>query len=163
MVKVSCNDGYRTATKPLPSGQFRITWTASSPEGSQNSHVVHPTTLPTIPPIQNTSGANSSHIWIPQGINVSLTVSKACYCGFVIYRYLLAVLDIFIKLQGTKVLENREVRFQLTDITGGAPQRQALSSVLKYTGAHSSPEWMDIEPGSLSSFNDFTRGLKSNR
>ena len=157
------NNGYRTATKPLPSGQFRITWTALSPKGSQNLHVAHPTTTSTIPPIQNTSGADTSRIWIPQEINVSLTVSKACYCGFVIYRYLLAVLDVFITLQGTKVRENREVRFHLSYITEGAPQRQALSSVLKYTGAHSSPEWMDIEPGSMPSFNDFTRGLKSNR
>ena len=101
-----------------------------------------------------------NHTWIPQGRNVSLTTSKACCCGFVIHCHLLILYGNFITLQGTKVLADREVRFLLCYITEGAPQRQALSSVFKYTGTHGAPQWMDTERGSVFSFNDFVRGTK---
>jgi len=48
-------------------------------------------------------------------------------------------------LRGTKVLEDRVIRSRFCYITEGAPQRQAYQSILKYTGANSAPEWMDIE------------------
>src|SRR5258706_68368 len=37
-------------------------------------------------------------------------------------------------LQGTKVLEDQEVRYSFCYVTEGAPQQQAFQSVLKYTG-----------------------------
>ena len=49
--------------------------------------------------------------------------------------------------QGTKVLEDREVRHSFCYVTEGTPRQQASQQVSKYTGASSSPEWMDVEPG----------------
>ena len=111
--------------------------------------MAHPTTSSTSPPTQNTSGVNTSHTLMSQGKDVSPAVSRACYCGFVIRRRSLTLLDNFIALQGTKVLEDREVRFLLCYISEGAPQREASSSVFKYTGALSTPQWMDTELGSV--------------
>lgn len=42
-------------------------------------------------------------------------------------------------------------------MTEGLPERQAFQSVIKYTGACSAPEWMDIEQGSVFGFNDFCK------
>ena len=90
-----------------------------------------------------------------------MTVLKTCYCGFVFRHHLLVLSNNFITLQGTKVLEDREVRFNLCYTTEGTPQRQALSAVFKYTGARSTPEWIDIERGSVFRFSDFFGGDSS--
>ena len=62
--------------------------------------------------------------------------------------------------QGTKVLEDRELRTTLCYVTDGAPQRQASQPVLRYTGTSDTPEWRDTEPGSVFSFNNFARGTQ---
>ena len=105
-----------------------------------------------------------SHGWIPRETSGSPAVSKLCYRGFVIHPLLSILLDNFITLQGTKVLEDHEVRRNFSYITEGAPQLQAFQSVVKYTGEQSAPRWMDIEKGNVFGFSDnFVRSLKSSR
>ena len=57
-----------------------------------------------------------------------------------------------IVLQGTKVLEDREVRHWFRVSTKGAPPQDASTEIIKYTGALASPEWEDIEPGRVFNF-----------
>jgi len=53
----------------------------------------------------------------------------------------------FIALQGTKVLEDREVRLAHCTVTGkDAPPKHPFSAITKYTGALAAPEWKDVEP-----------------
>ena len=91
------------------------------------------------------------------GESASPAVSEARYCGFAIHCFLLILPDNVNALQGTNVSEDREIRFPFWYVTEGAPRRWALSSVFKYTGARGDPEWMDIERGSVFSFNDLRR------
>jgi len=49
--------------------------------------------------------------------------------------------------QGTKVLEDREIRLSVGRCAKGAPPRQASSGITKYTGILVTPEWRDAEPG----------------
>jgi hypothetical protein len=95
---------------------------------------------------------------MPQGINISLNISKPCYHGFAIHPLLSVLLNNLIALQGTRVLEDREIRRPLIYVTGGAPQRQVVSSVIKYTGTLSIPQWMDIEQGSVLGFQHLCEG-----
>jgi len=48
--------------------------------------------------------------------------------------------------RGAKVLEDHEVRHSFCYVTEGAPQRQAVQTILKYTGTDSVPRWTDIQP-----------------
>jgi len=57
------------------------------------------------------------------------------------------LLDNLISSQGAKVLEDQEVRHSFCYVTEGAPQRQALQTILKYPGTDSVPRWTDIESG----------------
>jgi hypothetical protein len=91
---------------------------------------------------------------------VSLPISKLCSPGFAIYHLFLVLLDNSIALQGDRVLEDREVRQPFVYVTEGAPQRRAAQSIIKYTGKLRTPEWMDIEQGSVPVFNDFTKGTQ---
>ena len=104
--------------------------------------------LSTNPTILSMSSANLKHASIPWGTNVSLDTSRPCYHGFVVYPILLILLDNLIALQGVKVLEDREVRSSYCYVTEGVPKGQASQTVLKYTGPHGAPEWMDLEQGS---------------
>jgi len=52
-----------------------------------------------------------------------------------------------VALQGTKVLEDREIRFVRTKVTEGAPPQYALPDIVKYTGTSTAPEWLNAEPG----------------
>lgn len=83
------------------------------------------------------------------GINVSPTISRQCCHGFVIRSRLSAILGNLFTLQGTKVLEDREVRAPFCCVAEGAPPRQGFNSVVKYTGSRTSPEWMDLERGNV--------------
>ena len=114
----------------------------------------------TSPPTRNMSNVNANHTWTPQGINVSMNVSKTCYHGFAIHCLLLILLNNFVALQGTKVLEDREIRFSLHLITDNAPQERTFESVYKYTGRRSAPEWMDVERGNGFGFHDFVKGAQ---
>ena len=116
----------------------------------------------TSPTIQNTSYVDTSRSWMPEEIGVSIVVSKTCYRGFVIYPLLLILLDDLVVLQGTKVLEDKEVRFSLSYTTEDTPQQHASPSVLKYTGTSSSPEWTDdVDQGSVFSFNNIVKGAQT--
>ena len=53
----------------------------------------------------------------------------------------------FYALQGTKVLEDREIRHSFCVINEGSPPRSASPGITKYTGALTAPRWDDIEPG----------------
>ena len=75
------------------------------------------------------------------------------------FALLLVLPDDFISLQGTRVLEDREVRSSYCYITEGAPRLQASQSVIKYTGTDNAPEWMDSEQGQCIRFNTFARDL----
>ena len=70
------------------------------------------------------------------------------------------LLNEFVVLQGTKVLEDREVRRVFCNTTEGVLDKQAFQSVVKYTGANNNPQWMDIEQGSVSGFSDLVSGTK---
>jgi len=72
---------------------------------------------------------------------------------------LLIFLENLTTLQGTKILEDQEVRYSFCYVTEGAPQQQAFQSVLQYIGTRRAPRWMDIEPGSVSSSNKVAKGL----
>lgn len=98
-----------------------------------------------------------------QGINVSLNISRQSSRGFVIHPLLLILLDNLIASQGTKVLEDREERSSFFCVTDGAPQRQVVVPVIKYTGALSSPKWADIERGSVFISNNLQGTLRPSR
>ena len=68
-----------------------------------------------------------------------------------------ALVGNFVVPQGTKVLEDREVRSSFCHVSEGNPGQQAFQPVIKYTGARSAPEWMDIELGIVFSLNDLVR------
>jgi len=57
-----------------------------------------------------------------------------------------------IALQGTKILENREIQHRRSAVTEDAPRKHALTRIIKYTGALASPEWEDVEPGRVFGF-----------
>ena len=53
------------------------------------------------------------------------------------------------------------MRFTFCFVTYDAPEQQASTPVLRYTGTRKSPEWMDIERGSVFSFNNFVRDTQA--
>lgn len=110
----------------------------------------------TNPQIQNTSSVKKRHTWILREIDASLVTLQPCYCGFVIRSRLLNFLDDYIALQGTKVLEDREVRASFRRVAEDSPERQLYTSIVKYSGTRTAPEWMDIEPGIMFVFNYIT-------
>ena len=57
-----------------------------------------------------------------------------------------------IALQGTKVLEDREIRLDFIRCAEGAPPQHACPRIIKYTGALAEPEWYDVEPGRVFTF-----------
>ena len=57
-----------------------------------------------------------------------------------------------IALQGTKVLEDREIRHGFCIIAEGTPPQRASPGITKYTGALASPKWVDVEPGRVFAF-----------
>ena len=57
-----------------------------------------------------------------------------------------------IVLQGTKILEDREVRHKRCAVTKHAPQEHTSTRIIKYTGDLASPQWKDVEPGRVFSF-----------
>jgi len=98
------------------------------------------------------SGVSVIHGWIPLGTSGSLAVSQPYYCGFVIHPVLSTPLRNFTTSQGTKVLGDHEIRNVFCCITEDVPERQALQSVVKYTGTQIAPQWMDVEQGNVSGF-----------
>ena len=74
---------------------------------------------------------------------------------------LMILLETLIALQGTKVLEDREVRYNFCYVTEGAPQQEGFQSVLKYTGTRNNPQWMDVEPGKVPDFKWFAKGTQA--
>ena len=52
-----------------------------------------------------------------------------------------------VSLQGTKVLEDREIRSEHCIMKEGSPPQSSCPNIAKYTGDLASPEWKDIEPG----------------
>ena len=99
------------------------------------------------PPIQNMSGANPNRTLIPWGIDVSLVIFGPCSLEFVIYNHCLAFWIEFFALQGTRVLEDREIRLARVITAEGVPPHNASENLTKYTGASATPEWKDVEPG----------------
>ena len=122
--------------------------------------MAYPATPPTSPPTQNMSNVNTSCTLIPRVVSWSLIVSLPCYRRSVNHPVRSTLLDDFTVLQGTRVLKDREVRHNLCYVTEGAPRKQALHSILKYTGTSETPGWTDTEPGSVFSFNGPMRGTQ---
>ena len=114
--------------------------------------MVCPVTPFTAPPIQSTSGVRISRLLIPRDRNVSQTISLPCYHGFVVPNLHLAFELNSIALQGTKVLENREIRQTFYRTSEDTPLQHVSPKVVKYTGALVAPEWEDIEPGIVFNF-----------
>jgi len=55
-----------------------------------------------------------------------------------------------VALQGTKVLEDREIRLVHSAISLGSPPTHSFPEISKYTGALATPQWKDVEPGRVS-------------
>ena len=95
------------------------------------------------------SGVNtnrSSTLW---GRSWSLAILRSC-CR----RYVNNVIDFacpigFHRLQGTKVLEDREIRLPLFYAPECASPQKASLRIVKYTGSLVSPEWVDVEEGAV--------------
>ena len=73
---------------------------------------------------------------------------------------LLFLLNNSVTLQGAKVLEDRELRYHLTEVTKGTPRKPISLEVTKYTGTGNAPEWTDIEPGNMFSSENVVRGAQ---
>jgi len=58
----------------------------------------------------------------------------------------------FIVPQGTKVLEDREIRRSFYETTEGAPAQHVLPKILKYTGTPAALKWKDEEQGRTLNF-----------
>ena len=58
----------------------------------------------------------------------------------------------FIALQGTKVLEDREIRHSFFLSSEDGPPQHASPGIDKYTGALDAPEWKDVEQGKVFGF-----------
>ena len=52
-----------------------------------------------------------------------------------------------VALQGTKILEDREVRHNFASTSEDTPPQYVSPEVVKYTGALIAPEWQDVEEG----------------
>lgn len=52
---------------------------------------------------------------------------------------------ICVAIQGTKVLENREIRTTMYVVREGAPAKDVLARIVKYDGNLKEPRWIDIE------------------
>jgi hypothetical protein len=48
-------------------------------------------------------------------------------------------------IQGTKVLENREITRSMASVREGAPAGKILVEIIKYDGDQKEPAWMDTE------------------
>ena len=59
---------------------------------------------------------------------------------------------ISIVLQGTRILEEREIRCELCMVDEDAPPQHTNSRFVKYTGDLASPVWEDAEPGRVFGF-----------
>ena len=57
-----------------------------------------------------------------------------------------------IPLQGTKILEDREVRHRFYVSAKGAPPQHGTVKIIKYTGTLATPEWKDADPGRVFGF-----------
>ena len=55
-------------------------------------------------------------------------------------------------MQGTKVLEDREIRHSFRWVTEDGPAQHVLPRIVKYTGILTAPEWQDVEQGKALSF-----------
>jgi len=65
-------------------------------------------------------------------------------------------------LQGTKVIEDHEIRHSFIVTAKGSPPRRGHATISKYTGALFAPEWKDVEPGRVFSFPwDLVKGAQS--
>ena len=147
MAQEVCNNGYCIVTKPLPSGQFHITLTISWPAGSRSSRTVCPVAPHTNGTIQNTYGAQIRHLPTPWGRNVFLTILSLCCRGFVMdnLSWLFELNSLI--LQGTKVLEDREIRHSFHCTWEDTPPQHISVRIAKYTGALAAPQWEDVEEG----------------
>ena len=114
--------------------------------------MVHPASPRTIPPIQSTSGVSISHSLIALERNTYRVISFPCCRGFVVRNIYLAFELNSIILQGTKVLEDREIRHDFIWPSEDAPAQHVSPKVVKYTGTLVAPQWEDIEQGILFSF-----------
>ena len=54
--------------------------------------------------------------------------------------------------QGTKVLEDREIRHHFSWVSEDTPPQRVFSTVAKYTGILVTPEWEDTEKGRAFNF-----------
>ena len=50
-------------------------------------------------------------------------------------------------LQGTKILEDQEIRLVRTITAVGTPPHHVPEDITKYTGTLVAPGWKDVEPG----------------
>jgi len=126
--------------------------------------MVQPPASYTRPPIPSTAGVHIRHMLTLWGINVFLTTLRPCCREFVMCNLYFAFELNPVGLQGTKVLEDREIRFRLCWMSEDVPPRHISQRIVKYTGTSTSPEWEDAEPGRVFSFpRYFVKALKAKR
>jgi len=52
-----------------------------------------------------------------------------------------------VKIQGTKVLESREIRKPMHVLGEDAPEDHISARIVKYDGNIKEPQWMDVDEG----------------
>ena len=111
--------------------------------------MVFPVACRTIRRIQSMSGVNISRLLTLWVRSVFPTILRPCCRGYVNHTIDLICRIGVHRLQGTKVLEDREIRHHLCFISEGASPQKASPRIVKYTGSLVSPEWEDIENGAV--------------
>ena len=96
------------------------------------------------------SGVSIGRMLTLWGRSTFAEVLERCYCGCVNHIIDLACRTGFHRLQGTKVLEDREIRHRFCTVSEDAPPQRISHMISKYTGkALVSPEWRDVEEGAV--------------
>ena len=111
--------------------------------------MVYPITSSTIPGIQSTSGVNTNRSSTLRGRSLSLAVLCSCCRGYVNHVIDFACPIGFHRSQGTKVLEDREIRYRRCILSEDAPPQSVSSEIIRYSGTLVYPEWDDVEKGAV--------------
>ena len=77
------------------------------------------------------------------------TILRPCCHGYVNHIIDFACRIDFLCSQGTKVLEDREIRLDLFLTSEDAPPQSTSDEIVKYTGTLVSPKWKDVTKGAV--------------
>jgi len=107
---------------------------------------VYSVTLYATSPTQGTSGARISYLSMPRG---GKHVPGGFFTTLTRVRHTQSLSGCSNRIpslwQGTKILDNREIRRRYSVSTKDTPPQHCSSYIVKYTGALTSPEWKDVD------------------